>query len=83
VPSPLDGSRQFALVPQAIAGDAPRDNPTPLSEKVSQQPDIFEIDRPFINTKPARSPTLKKPSAPTAFSVSALLFTLHKPSPYC
>ena len=81
VPSPLDGSRQFALVPQAIAGDAPRDNPTPLSEKVSQQPDIFEIDRPFINTKPARPSALEKPSTPTAFSVSALLFTLHKPSP--
>ncbi len=31
VPSPLDGGRQFALVPHTIAGDTPRDNPTPLS----------------------------------------------------
>jgi hypothetical protein len=82
VPSPLDGSRQFALVPHAIAGDAPRNDPTPLSEKVSQQPDIFEIDRRFIDTKPARSPALEKPSSPTAFSISTLLLTLHTPSPY-
>jgi hypothetical protein len=83
VPSPLDGGRQFALVPHAIAGDAPWDNPTPLSEKVSEQPDVFEIDRPFVDTKPARPSALKKPSATAAaVSVSALLlFTLHKPSP--
>jgi hypothetical protein len=79
VPSPLDGGRQFALVPHAIAGDASRDNPTPLSEKVSEQPDVFEIDRPFVDTKPARPSALKKPSATAAVSVSALLlFTLHK-----
>jgi hypothetical protein len=77
MPSPLHGSRQFPLVPHTIAGDAPRDNPAPLSQEVSQQPDIFEIDRPFIDTKPARPPALKKPPASTAFSVSALLFTLH------
>jgi len=83
VPSPLDSGRQFALMPHAIAGDAPRDNPTPLSQKVSQQPDIFEIDRPLLDTKPARPSTLKKPSSTAAVSVSALLlFTLHKPSPY-
>jgi hypothetical protein len=44
VSSPLDGSRQFTLVPHAIAGDTPRNNPTPLSEKVSQQPDILKIN---------------------------------------
>jgi hypothetical protein len=48
VPGPLDGRRQFTLVPHAIAGNTSRDNPAPLSEKVSQQPDIFEIDRPFV-----------------------------------
>jgi hypothetical protein len=55
MPSPLDGGRQFSLVSHAIAGDAPRNDPAPLSEKVSEQPDIFEIDRRFINTKPERS----------------------------
>jgi hypothetical protein len=81
VPSPLDGGRQFALVPHTIARDAPRDNPTPLCQKVSQQPDIFKIDRPFIDTKPARPTALKKPSATTAVSISALLFTLHNRLP--
>src|SRR5262249_35168964 len=82
IPSPPYGSSQFPPVPQSNAGDSPRNDPAPLSEKVSQQPDIFEIDRRFIDTKPARSPALKKPSASSAFSVSALLLTLHKPSPY-
>jgi len=82
VPSPLDGGRQFALVPHTIAGDAPRDNPTPLRQKVSQQPDIFEIDRPFIDAKPTRPSALKKPSATAAVSVSAL-FTLHNRLPLC
>src|SRR5215510_4288380 len=58
------------------------DQREPIGGNLSQQPDIFEIDRRFIDTKPARSPALKKPSASSAFSVSALLFTLHKPSPY-
>jgi len=78
VPGPLDSGRQFTLVPHAIAGNTPRDNPAPLREKVSQQSDIFEIDRSFVETKPARPSALEKPSA-AAFSVSTLLlFTLHK-----
>jgi len=76
VPSPFDGSRQLALVPHAIAGDTPRDNPTPLSEKISQQPDIFEIDRSLVDTESTRPATLKKPPATCAFPVSGL-FTLH------
>jgi len=82
VPSPLDGGRQFALVPHTITGNAPRDNPTPLRQKVSQQPDIFEINRSFIDTKPTRPAALKKPSATAAVSVSAL-FTLHNRLPLC
>jgi hypothetical protein len=79
VPSPLDGGRQFALVPHAIAGDAPWNNPAPLSEKVSEQPDVFEIDRPFVDTKSTRPSALEKPPAPAAVPVSTLLlFTLHK-----
>jgi hypothetical protein len=79
VPGPFDRSRQLALVPHAIAGDTPRDDPTPLSEEISQQPDIFEIDRPTVDAKPARPSPLKKSSA--TLSISTLLFTLHKPSP--
>jgi hypothetical protein len=79
VPSPFDGGRQLALVSHAIAGNTPRDDPTPLSEKISQQPDIFEIDRPTVDAKPARPSPLKKSSA--TLSISTLLFTLHKPSP--
>jgi hypothetical protein len=82
VPSSFDGGRQFALVPHTIARDAPRDNPTPLRQKVSQQPDIFEINRPFIDAKPTRPAALKKPPATTAISVSAL-FTLHNRLPLC
>jgi hypothetical protein len=67
-------------MPHTIAGDTPRDNPTPLSEKISQQPDIFEIDRSLVNTKSTRPATLEKAPA-AAVSVSTLLFTLHKPSP--
>jgi hypothetical protein len=82
VPSPLDGGRQFALVPHTITGNAPRDNPTPLRQKVSQQPDIFEINRPFIDAKPTRPAALEKPSTTAAVSVSAL-FTLHNRLPLC
>jgi hypothetical protein len=82
VPSPLDGGRQFALVPHTIAGDAPRNNPTPLRQKVSQQPDIFEIDRAFLNTKPTRPTALKEPPATTAVPISAL-FTFHNRLPLC
>jgi hypothetical protein len=82
VPGPFDCSRQLALVSHTIAGDTPRDDPTPLSEKISQQPDIFEIDRSLVDTKSTRPATLKKAPAATSVSVSALLlFTLHKPSP--
>jgi hypothetical protein len=80
VPSTFDGSRQFSLVPHTIAGDAARNDPTPLSEKVSQEPDIFKIDRSLINTKPARPSALKKPAA--ALPISAL-FTLHHRLPLC
>jgi hypothetical protein len=83
VPSPLDGGRQFALVPHTIARDAPRDNPTPLRQKVSQQPDIFEINRSFIDTKPTRPAALKKPSAATAAVSVSALFTLHNRLPLC
>jgi hypothetical protein len=83
VPSPLDGGRQFALVPHTITGDATRDNPTPLSQKVSQQPDIFKVDRPLVDAKPTGSAALKKPSA-TASSVSvSAVFTLHNRLPLC
>jgi hypothetical protein len=81
VSGPLDSGRQFTLVPHTITRDAPRDNPASLSEKVSQKSNIFEIDRPFVDTKSARPAALKKPST-TAFPVSALLlFTFHTPSP--
>jgi hypothetical protein len=82
VPSPLDGGRQFALVPHTIARDAPRDNPTPFRQKVSQQPNIFEINRPFIDAKPTRPAALEKPSTAAAVSVS-FLFTLHNRLPLC
>jgi hypothetical protein len=81
MPSPLDGSRQFALMPHTIAGDTPRNDTTPLSEKVPQQTDIFKIDRPFVDTKSTGPAALEKPPATTAVSVSTLLFTLHTPSP--
>jgi hypothetical protein len=83
VPSPLDGCRQFALVPHAIAGDTPRDNPAPLRQKVSQQPDIFEINRPFFDAKTTRPAALKKPSASTASVTISALFTLHNRLPLC
>ncbi len=83
MPSPLDSSRQFALVPHTIAGNPPRDNPTPFSQKVSQQPDIFEIDRSFVDTKPTRPAALKKPSASTASVPISALFTLHNRLPFC
>jgi hypothetical protein len=83
VPSPLDGGRQFALVPHTIAGDAPRDNPTPLRQKVSQQPDILEIDRPFIYAKPTGPAALKKPAATTASVSVSTVFTLHNRLPLC
>ncbi|GDX88545.1 hypothetical protein LBMAG45_04010 [Nitrospirota bacterium] len=83
MPSALDGCRQFALVPHAIAGYTPRDNPTTLRQKVSQQTDIFEINRPFFNAKPARPAALKKPSASTAPLTISALFTLHNRLPLC
>jgi hypothetical protein len=83
MPSPLDGSRQFALVPHAITGNTPRNDPPTLRKEVSQQPDVFEIDRAFFNTKPTRPATLKKPSATTASVTISTLFTLHNRLPFC
>jgi hypothetical protein len=79
VPGPLDGGCQFALVSHAITGDAPRNYPTPLSQKILQQAHILEIDRPFVDTKSTRPAALEKPSA--SFPISAL-FTLHTRFPF-
>lgn len=83
MPGPLDGGRQFTLMPHAIAGNTSRDNPTALGQKVSQQSDIFKIDRPFFDTKPTRPATLKKPSAAATAVPISTLFTLHNRLPLC
>jgi hypothetical protein len=57
------------LVLQAIAGNTARHDPAPLGEKIPQQADILEINRGFIDAKPARLPALKKSTAaPSAVS---------------
>jgi hypothetical protein len=57
------------LVLQAIAGNAAWDNPSPLGQKIPQEADVLEINRGFVDAKPARFPALKKPTAaPSAVS---------------
>jgi hypothetical protein len=50
---------------QAIPGDTSWHNPTPLGQKIPQQPDILKINRGLIDAKPARLATLEKPAAST------------------
>jgi hypothetical protein len=59
MPSPLDGHRQLTLMTHAISGDATRNDPPPLSQKVPEQAGIFEIDRRFIQTKSTGTSSLK------------------------
>jgi hypothetical protein len=59
MPSPLDGYRQFTLMPHAIAGNPTWDDASPLRQKVPKQSGILEIDRRFLQTKPAGTPSLK------------------------
>ncbi|ULA69415.1 MAG: hypothetical protein LZF62_430087 [Nitrospira sp.] len=48
---------------QAIAGNTARDDSSPFRQKIPQQANILEINRGFIDTKPARFTALKKPTA--------------------
>src|SRR5262245_33134977 len=42
--SALDGGRQLTLMAQAIAGNATRNNASPLRQQIAQEPHIFEIN---------------------------------------
>jgi hypothetical protein len=44
---------------QAIAGDATRNDPSALREKIPQQPGVFEIDCCLVQAKPAGPAPLK------------------------
>jgi hypothetical protein len=81
----LHRRRQFTLMSQAIAGYTTWDNASTLGQEVPQKPDIFEIDGPFFNAKPARPTALEKSSAATRIASSTLAsstFAFHNRLPF-
>ena len=74
----FDGRRQLTLMPQTITGNPPWDDSTPLGQEIPQQSDVLEVDRTFLNTKPAGPATLKKPPA----SSTPALTTTSTPAPF-
>jgi hypothetical protein len=56
---PLDRDGQLSLMPHTIAGDSSWDNSTALRQKISEQPDILEVDRELLVTEAADSPPLE------------------------
>jgi hypothetical protein len=57
--SPLDGHRQFTLVTHAIPGNAARNDPSSLRQKIPEEPGVFKVDRQFIQTKSTGASPLK------------------------
>jgi hypothetical protein len=51
---------------QAIARNAAGNDPSSFGEKIPQQADVFEINRGFVDAKPAWLPALKEPAAAPA-----------------
>jgi hypothetical protein len=84
--SSLNGGRQFTLMAETIAGNAARNNASPLRQKIPQESHVLEINGAFLDTKPAGSAALKKPPgaataatiAPTTTAAATFTFTLHK-----
>jgi len=59
MPRSLDGHRQFTLMPHTIPGNTTRNDTPTLSQKVSEQAGILEIDRYLIQTKSTGTSSLK------------------------
>jgi hypothetical protein len=57
---------------QAIAGNATGNNSSTFGQKIPQQADILEINRCFIDAKPAWLAALKKPTASAPSAVSTI-----------
>ena len=87
MPSSLDGGRQFALMPEAIPGDAARDDAPSLREKIAHKTALLKIHGAFFNAKATGPATLKKPSSaatpPTVApsTATAAAFTFHNRLP--
>jgi hypothetical protein len=65
MPSPLDGYRQFTLMPHAIARNPTWNNTSSLRQKVPKKSGILKINRRFLQTKSAGTPPLEQPSTTT------------------
>jgi hypothetical protein len=65
MPGALDRHGQLSLMAEAIARDPTRHDPAALRQKISQEPDIFEIDRRLIETESARLAPLKESTSAT------------------
>jgi len=58
-PCPFDSHRRFPLMTETIAGNPPRNNASPLGQKIPQQSHVLEVNRHFFMTEPAYAPALK------------------------
>jgi hypothetical protein len=58
-PGSFDGNREFPLVPHAIPGDAPGNDPSAFGQKIPYQPDILVVNCDLIVAKPTYPAALK------------------------
>jgi hypothetical protein len=72
MPSPFHGHCQLALMTHAISRNAAWNDPPPLGQKIPEQAGILEIDRRFIQTKSAGTPSLKQPTAASTFVFTSI-----------
>jgi hypothetical protein len=55
----LDSDGQLTLMAHAVSRNTAWDDPPPLSQEISQQPGVLEIDRSLLQAEAARPPPLK------------------------
>jgi hypothetical protein len=72
MPSPFHGHCQLTLMTHAISGNAARNDTPPLRQEIPEQAGILEIDRRFIQTKSAGTPSLKQPTAAATFVITSI-----------
>jgi hypothetical protein len=59
----FDRYGQLPLMTEAITGDPARHDTTAFREKISQEPDILEIDRRLVDAESTRFTSLKIPAS--------------------
>jgi hypothetical protein len=70
---PLDRNGQLTLMTHAVSGNAARNDPAALRQKIPEQAGILKVNRRLVQAKPAGPSSLKQPApAPTTLAVASL-----------